>query len=83
MANFKHTTCTINGCERKHKARGMCNPHYMEAMRNWEFDPKPWAKPMEERKRPRRDPVTKEIVEVLPVVDADGFWDFVKKEMQL
>jgi hypothetical protein len=55
----------------------------MEAMRNWEFEPKPWAKPMDERKRPRRDPVTKEIVEVLPIVDADGFWDFVKKEMQL
>jgi hypothetical protein len=55
----------------------------MAAMRNGEFEPKPWAKPMEERKRPRRDPATKEIVEVLPTVDADGFWDFVKKEMQL
>jgi hypothetical protein len=55
----------------------------MEAMRNWEFEPKKWAKPMDERKRPRRDPMSGEIVENLPQVDADGFWDFVKKEMQL
>jgi hypothetical protein len=55
----------------------------MEAMRNFEFSPKPWVKPMEERKRPRRDPVSGEAVESLPDVDADGFWDFVKKEMQL
>jgi hypothetical protein len=83
MSNFKHIGCVVNDCERKHKARGLCSPHYMEAMRNFEFSPKPWVKPMEERKRPRRNPVSGEVVESLPDVDADGFWDFVKKEMQL
>jgi hypothetical protein len=55
----------------------------MDALRNWEFEPKPWAKPMDERRRPRRDPESGEIMENLPQVDADGFWDFVKKELQL
>lgn len=28
------TTCRIKGCERKHKARGLCHPHYTEYLRN-------------------------------------------------
>lgn len=83
MANFKHAVCTVKGCERPHKARGFCNPHYMEAKRNNEFKPKPWAKPMEERKRPNWNALPDDDVEELPVVDPDGFWEFVKKELQL
>jgi hypothetical protein len=83
MANHKHDVCLMDGCERKHKARGLCNPHYMESRRNGEFTPKPWTKPMEERKRPRRDPVSGEILEPEIIVDPNGFWDFVRKEMQL
>lgn len=83
MANFKNSVCLVRSCGMPHKARGMCNPHYMEARRNGEFTPKPWTKPMEERKRPRRDRVTKEIIEAVPIVDPDAFWNFVKKELQL
>lgn len=84
MANFKHAVCTVKGCERPHKGRGFCGPHYMEAKRNGEFTPKPWTKPMEERKRPRREPVPKNTPEYVPhIADTDKFWEFVKKEMQL
>jgi hypothetical protein len=38
---------------------------------------------MEERKRPRRDSVSGEIVEPEIIVDPDRFWEFVKKELQL
>lgn len=83
MANFKHAVCTVKGCERPHKGRGFCSPHYMAAKRNNEFKPKPWTKPMEERKRPNWNALPDDDVEELPVVDPDGFWEFVKKELQL
>jgi hypothetical protein len=55
----------------------------MEALRNLEFGTKKWVKPMEERKRPRRDPKPGEAIEVFDEIDAEDFWNFVKKELQL
>lgn len=31
--NLKHRTCTENGCEKRHQARGLCNMHYMRLLR--------------------------------------------------
>jgi hypothetical protein len=44
MANHKHDFCTIGDCGAPHKARGLCNPHYLEAMREGQFSPKPQRK---------------------------------------
>lgn len=35
-----HSTCSVDGCERRHKSRGLCNVHYMEAYRLAELPPR-------------------------------------------
>lgn len=37
-ANMGNRTCSVNGCEREHYARGMCNPHYQRVRTSGTLD---------------------------------------------
>ena len=62
-------TCSIAGCDKPYKAKGMCNAHYIKAIRRGEIVIKHWAK-------------NKTTVEDSAEWYAN-FWEFVKQELKI